>query len=137
MSSEAYKVLVMSLCLPEMKSLGFGRDLRPGHGTTFQRPMSKEELEIATDSVDDSAYRNPFGVDEGLAHTGPTKAHVMALHLEPYFTGHIHVDFQAKTVRCQAVDQKTPAYKVWELCPDEAWWKAALGCDWPMTSRGV
>jgi hypothetical protein len=49
----------------------------------------------------------------------------------PYFCGWVKIDFAARKVTCDAIDQKTPADMRWELEPEEQWWTRALACNWP------
>ncbi len=103
MNTDRYKSLLQRIFLSAMKELGFGRDLRSGHKTILKRPGS-----------------------------GQMKAYVKAMDLEPYFSGHIHVDFEARRIKCVAMDYKTPADGSWDLEPDEKWWKEASDCVWPI-----
>jgi hypothetical protein len=52
----------------------------------------------------------------------------------PYFSGSFVVDFSKEEVRLNAIDQKTPAEKHWQLQPSSGWWQRALMCDWPIVN---
>lgn len=49
-----------------------------------------------------------------------------------YFCGRITVDFDKRTVKCHAFDQKTPADEYWDLAPEASWWGRASSCEWPV-----